>query len=171
MECEDIMETKGFGWKVSLSILVGVAWLVFVILWLFFYAGEYKWEKNVSIILLSILVVGLVLGAPWTMWGLRHRKKKEVEMWKTKGFKWRVVLSTALAFLLIVFLIVWFWFYAEPYNVYQNIAILVVSVLIAAGVMAAAWAPWGIKHQHDFDHLKDIEEEIQKRKKEKKEEK
>ena len=73
-----------------------------------------------------------------------------------------------MAFLLIVFLIIWFWFYAEPYDVYQNIAILIVSILIAAGIMGAAWAPWGMKHHHDFDHIKDIEEEIEKRKKEEK---
>jgi peptidoglycan/LPS O-acetylase OafA/YrhL len=172
MECEDVMETKGIGWRVSLSIIAGIAWLVFIILWLFFYAGDYNWEKNVSIILLSILIVGLVLGAPWCMWGLRHRKKKEVEMWKTKGFKWRVILSTTLAFLLIAFLIIWFWFYAEPYDVYQNIAILVVSILIAAGIMGASWAPWGMKHHRKFEHehLKDIEDEIEKRKNEEKDE-
>ena len=165
---EDVLEKEGLGWRVSLSIIAGVGWLVFIILWLFFYAGDYNWEKNVAIVLLSILVIGLILGAPWTIWGLRHRKKKEIEMWKTKGFKWRIYLSTAVAFLLVIFLIIWFWYYAEPYDVYQNIAILIVSLLIAGGLMGAAWAPWGIKHQHEFEHPKDVEEESETDKKDKK---
>lgn len=45
-KCEDMMETKGMGWRVSLSILVGVGWLVFVLLWFFFYADTYNWEKK-----------------------------------------------------------------------------------------------------------------------------
>ena len=40
--CGEMMVTKGFGWRVSLSILMGVGWLVFLIIWLFFYAGGYN---------------------------------------------------------------------------------------------------------------------------------
>ena len=144
-------ETKGFGLKVSLSIIVGVAWLVFIILWFFFYAGTYNWEKNVAIFFLSVLIVCLILGAPWAYWGMKHRTSKETKMWHTKGFKWRVGLSMIIAFLLIIFIIYWFWFLAEPYDVYQNIAILIVSLLIAGGVVGASWAPWGIKHAKEFD--------------------
>jgi hypothetical protein len=39
---EEIIETKGMGWRVSLSILVGVGWLVFLLLWFFFYADVYN---------------------------------------------------------------------------------------------------------------------------------
>ncbi|MFB0544945.1 MAG: hypothetical protein ACETVN_04470 [Asgard group archaeon] len=46
---EEIMETPGFAWRVSLSIIVGVGWLVFLILWLSNYPC-------------SILIVGGILG-------------------------------------------------------------------------------------------------------------
>lgn len=150
---EEIIHTKGFGWRVSLSILVGVGWLIFLVMWLAFYAGNYNWEKNVAILLFSVLAVGLVLGAPWTIWGMKYRKMKEHEMWKTKGFKWRCWLSMIIAFVLFIFLIIWFWYFAEPYNVYQNIAILIVSLLIVGGVMGAAWAPWGMKHGKKFEDM------------------
>jgi hypothetical protein len=153
-ECEEIMKKEGLGWRVSLSIIVGVSWLVFVILWLFFYAGEYSWEKNFAIVLLSILVIIGILGIPWTIWGMKHRKKHEIEMCQTKGFKWRIILSCTLAFILIIFLIYWFWFLAEPYSVYQNIAIFIVAILIIGGVVGASWAPWGIKHGHKFEEEK-----------------
>ncbi|MDR4490033.1 MAG: hypothetical protein R2685_03910 [Candidatus Nitrosocosmicus sp.] len=41
--------------------------------------------------------------------------------------------------------ILWLFFYAENYNIYQNIAIVVVIFLGFIAVMAATWASWGIK--------------------------
>ena len=86
---EEIIETKGMGWRVSLSILVGVGWLVFLILWLFFYAIKYSGYQNVAIFLLSILAICVILGIPWAAWGRRHFREEERQMWKTKGFRWR----------------------------------------------------------------------------------
>ncbi len=145
-------EMKGLGWRVSLSILVGVAWLVFLVLWLFFYAKNYSWEKNFAIFLSSILVIVALLGIPWTVWGLRQRSPRETLMWKTPGFQWRVYTSVILLLGVFLFLIYWFWFLATPYDVYQNIAIFIVSILIMGGLLGAMWAPWGIKHGHEFSH-------------------
>ena len=144
-------ETKGMGWRVSLSIIVGVGWLVFLILWLFFYASAYSGYQNIAIFLLSILLVVCILGAPWTIWGLKHQTEKEKDMWRTKGFKWRVWVSAFLVFILAIFLIYWFWFHAETYSLYQNAAIFIVSILIIGGVLGASWAPWGMKHGNKFE--------------------
>ncbi len=57
-EDEEITENPGFAWRVSLSILVGVGWLVFLILWITFYASEFTALENIAIILVSILIVG-----------------------------------------------------------------------------------------------------------------
>jgi hypothetical protein len=70
--CEEMMETKGFGWRVSLTIIMGVGWLVFLILWLFFYAGVYNIYQNIAIFIVSLLIVGGVLGAAWAPWGMKH---------------------------------------------------------------------------------------------------
>jgi hypothetical protein len=147
---ENKMEMKGLGWRVSLSILVGVAWLVFLVLWLFFYAKNYAWEKNFAIFLFSILVIVGILGIPWAIWGMRFQSPTEKEMWKTSGFRWRVWVSCILIFAVFLFLIYWFWFLAQPYDVYQNIAIFIISILIMGGILGAMWAPWGIKHGHEF---------------------
>ncbi|VVB59164.1 Uncharacterised protein [uncultured archaeon] len=49
---------KDLGWRVSISILIGVGWLVFLVLWLFFYAYPLsEWEKNVAVLLLSLLII------------------------------------------------------------------------------------------------------------------
>ena len=144
-------EKEGLGWRVSLSIIVGVGWLVFLIVWLFFYASDYTAYKNLAIVMISVLLMIIILGIPWSIWGFRFQTKKEKEMWKTKGFKWRVGLSIIIAFVLIIFLIYWFWSLAEGYSLYQNIAIFIVSILIVGGVLGASWAPWGIKYGEKFD--------------------
>jgi amino acid transporter len=150
-KCEEIMETKGMGWRVSLSILVGVGWLVFLLIWLFFYAEAYNWEKNVAIFLLSLLVLVLIAGTPWIIWKRKHLEDAEKEMWKTKGFKSRVIVSGIAVFAVFIFLIYWFWYLAGPYSMLKNIVIFIVPFLIVGGILGAMWAPWGMKHGRRFE--------------------
>lgn len=152
-------EMKGLGWRVSLSILVGIGWLVFLVLWLFFYAKVYSWEKNVAIFLLSLFVIIGVLGIPWAIWGLRHRTLREKEMWTTKGFRWRTWVSGIVVLVNFIFMIYWFWYLATPYDVYQNIAIFLVSFLIMGGILGALWAGWGIKYGHHYHHRDEMKKE------------
>ncbi len=160
MEEELKFQEKGMGWRVSLSILVGVAWLVFLIIWLFFYASDFGWYKTASVLLLSLLVIGGILGAPWMLYAKRHQSDMEKEMWKTKGFKARIWISGCLAIVLMAFLIYWFWYQASLYGVFQNIAILIVSVLIIGGILGAFWAPWGMKYGNKFDQKHPIKEAV-----------
>jgi len=139
------------GWRVSLSIAIGVGWLIFVIIWLAFYAGNYSFNKNIAIVLISILVLIIVLGGPWALWGLKHIPKEGKEMMRKTGFKSRVITSIIIPLGLIIFLIIWFYFYADAYNIYQNIAIFLVSILAVGGLMGAMWAPWGMKHGKNFE--------------------
>jgi hypothetical protein len=74
-EDEEVLETPGFAWRVSLSIIVGVGWLVFLILWLTFYAAAFTLLENIVIVLVSLLIVGAILGASWASWGIRYGRK------------------------------------------------------------------------------------------------
>jgi len=139
-------ETGGLAWRVTLSILVSVGWIVFLLLWLVFYASEYSWEKNVAIFLLSLLVLIGVLGVPWAFWAYKKQTAVEKEMWKQKGFKWRFWVSIIIGLSFLVFLIFWFWMLADPYGFLQNLAISIVVLLIAGGLLAAMWAPWGMRN-------------------------
>ena len=151
------------GLKPSFSILGGVGWLIFIIIWFAFYASSYSWEKNLSIILLSILIVFLLLGGMWAIWSLRLIPKSSWEVFKITGFKWRVIVSILFPFLAIIFLIFWFWYYAEPYSVWQNIAVLLVTLLALGGILGAIWARWGIQHSHEFEKYEEIGEEFGKK--------
>jgi hypothetical protein len=71
-ELEELNKTKGFGGRVSLSIISGVGWLIFLIIWLFFYAGNFNIYQNIAIFIVSLLVIGGIMGAAWAPWGIRH---------------------------------------------------------------------------------------------------
>ena len=53
-------EKEGLGWRVSLSIIVGVGWLVFLIVWLFFMASDYTVYKNLAIVMISVLLMVII---------------------------------------------------------------------------------------------------------------
>jgi len=141
------------GWRVSLSIGLGIGWLIFVLLWLAFYAGNYSGYQNFAIILISILVLVVVLGGSWASWGLKHMPREGKKIFKMKGFRSRVVVSIAIPFLLLIFWIYWFFFIAEDFNFYQNLAIFIVSLLVIGGILGGIWAPWGMKYDKELEKL------------------
>jgi len=67
----------GFRWRVALSILVVVGWLIFLILWLAFYADGFSIYQNIAVFLVSILVMIAILGPAWAYWGMKFG-------WKSK---------------------------------------------------------------------------------------
>ena len=150
---EEEVFKKPPGWKVSLSIVMGVGWLIFVIVWLAFYAEGYSVYQNFAIILISILVVFLVLGGSWASWGIKQIPKEGKEMMKTAGFTSRVVVSIVVPLAMMIFWIIWFFFYADGFNAYQNIAIFLVTLLGVGGLLGAIWVAWGMKHGKKFEKL------------------
>ena len=73
--CEKMIETPEMRWRVSLSIIVGVGWIVFLILWLAFYASDFSVYENIAIFLASLLIVGAILGASWASWGMKYSRE------------------------------------------------------------------------------------------------
>ena len=160
------MDKHDMGWKPSLSIIGGVGWLIFVILWFAFYAGdiarEYGWERNFSILLMSILAVFLLIGGMWAIWSLRMIPKKGWEVIKISGFRWRILTSIIIPIAAMIFLIVWFW-NAKDYDIFQNIAIILVVLLAMGGILGAIWARWGMTHGKDMKKFEDFGEDFGKK--------
>ncbi len=77
---------------------------------------------------------------------------EEPDVFKTPGFAWRVGLSIVVVFGWLAFLITWLFFYADRYGVFQNIAIILVSIIVGIGILAATWAVWGIRYAAATGH-------------------
>ena len=64
----------GLRWRVAISILVGVGWLSFVLLYAAFWSAPYSLLQSVVIVLVSFLVLAGILGAMWAAWGMRFAR-------------------------------------------------------------------------------------------------
>jgi hypothetical protein len=77
-------------------------------------------------------------------------RKKNVDcdekMMRTPGFAWRVSVSILAVFGLVVFFIMWLFFFAGSFTVYQNIAVVLAAILVFFAIMGASWASWGIRY-------------------------
>lgn len=60
---------------------------------------------------------------------------------------WRVTASIVTFFGSVIAGILWLFFYASNFNVYQNIAVAVVISLAFIAIMGATWASWGMKQR------------------------
>ena len=74
--CEGEMP-PGLGSRVAASILVVFGWLIFLVVWLFFYAGTFTLLENLGIVIVAFLVGIAILAAAWASWGLKYGKKAE----------------------------------------------------------------------------------------------
>ncbi|HET7405061.1 MAG TPA: hypothetical protein VFV92_03965 [Candidatus Bathyarchaeia archaeon] len=64
---------------------------------------------------------------------------------RSEGMGWRAGVSIITFFGAIISVIIWLSFFAGDFNVYQNIALVVVVLLAFIALMGATWAPWGMK--------------------------
>ena len=64
-----------------------------------------------------------------------------------EGMGWRITITILTFFASIIGIILWLFFYAQNFNVYQNIAVVVVILLGFIAVMGATWASWGMKQR------------------------
>jgi hypothetical protein len=142
------IHAAGFSWRVAASIVIGVGWLSFIIIWLFFFAGSYSIYQNLAIVVVSLIVGFGALILIWITWGLRFATPVEsIDLdWKEQRrnwFGWRGTVSGIIWFAWLAVLVIWLFFFAQDYDVYQNIAIIIVSLVVAGGASAIIWSSIG----------------------------
>ncbi|MBE0525949.1 MAG: hypothetical protein IH631_03340, partial [Candidatus Thorarchaeota archaeon] len=92
--------------KGTLGIFWG--WLLFLVVWFWFMADTYSANQNVAAVLLSFALFCGIVMAFWLPWA---RKRGEgPESW----------FSIGLSFVWVIVLTVWFWFFADQFDAYQN---------------------------------------------------
>lgn len=75
----------------------------------------------------------------------RIEEAKEWKQQSNRWFGWRGGVSTIIWIGWLAWLIIWLFFFAQDYNVYQNIAVFIVSLVIAGGVSGVIWGTLGRK--------------------------
>lgn len=138
----------GLAWRLAASFLLGIIWFTFLVLWLFFFASGYTIYQNLAVVVVSIVVSLGLLIAIWLSFGLRFARQVEsIEFdWKEQRRNWLGWRGTASAVIWAVwfgFLIAWLFFFAGDHDVYQNVAIIIVSMVFAGGISAILWSPFG----------------------------
>jgi cation transport ATPase len=129
------MNSLGMAWRVSMSVISALSWLGFFILWLAFYAGDYNVYENIAIIILSVVVFVALNVAIWVPFGMKFAENEPKH--KTTGAD---VVSIIAGVGWLAFLLLWLLMYAGDYDIYQNIAVFVVSLLAFGGISGAAHA-------------------------------
>lgn len=123
------------GLRIAISVVTGIGWLVFLIAWLFFYAGDYSIYQNIGILFISLLLACTIISVVWVTMGLGSEL----------NLRWRVSISIVSGIGWLLFLILWAFTYASAYNTYQNIAVFLISILVLGGINAVTWIPWGMR--------------------------
>ncbi len=89
-ECYEGEMPPGLAPRVAVSIVVGVGWLIFLVVFLWFYAADFGISKSLAIFLVSVLVVGGILGPMWAYWGIKTGRAWERKVkWEKKVKKKR----------------------------------------------------------------------------------
>ncbi len=58
--------------RVYASIVVAFGWLLFIALWLFYYATSFGIVQNIAVVLLSLVVAGVIFTLLWVPWAMRQ---------------------------------------------------------------------------------------------------
>jgi len=116
-----------------------ILWLVFIVIWMGYFAGNpiYSANQNVAVVLLSFAIFSAVILGLWLPWA--RRRGEGPENWWAIG----------LAFLWVLALTAWFWFFADGFDAYQNFAVFLLSLVIMAAISGGA--QW--KKARDFGAL------------------
>ncbi len=107
----------GFRPYSSMGIFGG--WMAFLIVWLWFFALGYSGYQNIAITMVSFLIGMLLIYLLW---------HSEIE--RSKG----EIQGGGLFTIWFIILAAWFWFLADSFDVYQNLAVIIVSIFIFSGI-------------------------------------
>jgi hypothetical protein len=58
--------------RIYASIALGLGWLLFLALWLFYYATTYSVLQNIAVFIVSIVVVTVIAIALWVPWAMKQ---------------------------------------------------------------------------------------------------
>jgi hypothetical protein len=139
----EVMDIRGMGWRISASMMSGILWLISLIAWLFFAATDHSIWENLGVVLTSLLALVAINAAIWLPFGLRFGQKDEGERyWTLRG-----AASGTIGLGVAISLIAWLFLYADDFSIYQNLAVLLIVIVVAGGLNAVIWMG-SHRHKH-----------------------
>lgn len=67
-----------------------------------------------------------------------------------KGMKWRLAVTIYGSIGTLVFVIALLAFYPNNFSLWQDLAIVLISLLVLGAIMAGIWIPWKVDKFEDF---------------------
>ena len=131
---------KELMWRVILSIVVIFVWLIFLVVWLFFLTSEMEWGQTLAVFLVSLLVISATLILTWVTWVMeRPPLVQQAQGYPQVGRapRWKVAFNGIAVIFWLSFMIIWLFFYAHDFSLYQNFGVVLASLLVIGGV---TWA-------------------------------
>jgi hypothetical protein len=95
--------------------------------------GMYKRTRNV------------ITGSEWIYMSNDQNEWKHEGGVLSTGLWWRIGLTLFAGFTWLGFLIVWLFFFANLYDLYQNVAVVLLSILIVGVIASITWLSYGMK--------------------------
>jgi len=72
---------EGIRWGILASIVGPIAWLVFTLLFVGFWAHGFTLFQSLIVIVVSLLILTGVLATGWVAWGTRHMRWRRMGRW------------------------------------------------------------------------------------------
>jgi hypothetical protein len=128
--CRDWRAVKGMSWRVTVSAVSALGWFGFVISWLFFLAGDYSILQNIAVMMLSVVALAMVNVSVWISFAQSMGELTDLNCEKER----HGMAKGALALVWLVAIGIWMFQYAGDYSIYQNLAVLLLSIVPVAAI-------------------------------------
>jgi hypothetical protein len=115
---------------VTVSAVSALGWFGFVIAWLFFLADGYSILQNIAVLMLSVVALAIVNVSVWLSFAQSMGELKDVSC---QGERHGLA-KGALALIWLAGIGAWLFWYAGDYSIYQNLAVLLLSIVPVAAV-------------------------------------
>ncbi|MGF7118893.1 hypothetical protein [Methanobacterium oryzae] len=58
--------------RIYVTVIIGLLWMLFLGIWLFFYAASYSILQNIAVFIISLVVVGAIITLLWLPWSFKN---------------------------------------------------------------------------------------------------
>ncbi len=126
----DWRSVERMSWRVTVSAVSALGWFGLVIAWLFFLADGRSILQNMTVLMLSAVALAIVNVSVWLTFAQSVGDLKDISC---DGEKHGMA-EGALTLAWLVAIGVWLFWYAGDHSLYQNLAVLLLSVVPLAGI-------------------------------------